>query len=111
MFKLSVSVGIALLALIGLSWALTGWQPPVVMAEQVPDGPVAPAAPLTLPQPWLSDDDVVDAPYDNPPAPIVDGLISPGEYAGAGKVTFPGYGGDDKVFFKHDGSNLYFAFG
>ena len=51
-----------------------------------------PAAPLrqgSLPIPFLSDDDVVDAPYGVPniwPPPAVDGYISPGEYAGAGKL-------------------------
>ncbi|MCD6344212.1 MAG: hypothetical protein J7M17_01215, partial [Anaerolineae bacterium] len=64
----------------------------------------------TLPPPFLNYDDVADAPFDNPPSPMVDGLIAPGEYAGAGKVTFPGYGGDVEVFFKEDGAFLYVAF-
>ena len=64
----------------------------------------------TLPPPFLNYDDVADAPFDNPPSPVVDGLIAPGEYAGAGKVTFPGYGGDVEVFFKEDGAFLYVAF-
>jgi hypothetical protein len=61
----------------------------------------------------LSDDDVADAPFSAPniwPPPAVDGLIAPGEYAGAGKITFPGYGGDVEVFFKQDASTLYVAF-
>jgi hypothetical protein len=70
----------------------------------------AQAAAQTLPPPYLSDDDVADAPFDNLPAPVVDGLISPGEYAGAGKVVFPGYGGDVEVFLNHDAITLYVAF-
>ena len=65
--------------------------------------------PPTLLPPWLSDDDVADAPYHSR-SPTVDGRIDPGEYAGAGKITFPGYGGDVEVFFKQDGGYLYVAF-
>jgi uncharacterized repeat protein (TIGR01451 family) len=70
--------------------------------------PAAPAAPQTLPLPYLSDPDVADAPFGFPP--VVDGLIAPGEYAGAGKVTFTGYGGPVEVFFREDAAFLYVAF-
>jgi uncharacterized repeat protein (TIGR01451 family) len=66
------------------------------------------AALLGLPQPYLSDPDVADAPYGWPPT--LDGRIAPGEYAGAGKVTFPGHGGDVEVFLREDASYLYIAF-
>jgi len=67
-----------------------------------------PLAPQTLSLPFLSDADVADAPYG--PSPTVDGFIAPGEYAGAGKVTFPGYGGEVEVFFRQDATTLYVAF-
>ena len=73
-----------------------------------PDAPDAPGAPLTLPPPWLGDDDVADAPY-NWNTPTVDGRIDPGEYAGAGKVSFAGIGGDVEAFFKQDAATLYIA--
>ncbi len=106
-FRLLIAVGLAMTALVGVVLALTWWQPASARAE---DAVNAPAAPQALPPPYLSDDDVADAPYDNPPSPNVDGRIDPGEYAGAGKVTFPGYGGDVEVFFKQDAITLYVAF-
>src|SRR5437660_107295 len=45
-----------------------------------------------------------------PPA-VIDGAISPGEWEGAGFVKIaikPGW--TVRVFFKHDATNLYFAF-
>lgn len=67
-----------------------------------------PAAPQTLPSPYLSDEDVADAPYG--PSPTVDGRIAPGEYAGASKIAFPGYGGDAEAFIRQDTITLYVAF-
>ena len=107
--RLVLATGLALVALAGIALALTWWQPATARAE---DAAGAPAAPQTLPPPWLSDDDVADAPYGAPniwPPPAVDGLVAPGEYAGAGKVTFPGYGGDVEVFIKQDAITLYIA--
>jgi hypothetical protein len=104
--RLLIATTLALAALGGLVVALEWTQP---TAASVEDAQSAPAAPQTLPPPWLSDDDVADAPYHSRP-PTVDGRIAPGEYAGAGKVAFPGYGGDVEVFFKQDSVNLYVAF-
>ena len=67
-----------------------------------------PLSPQALPSPFLSGADVVDAPYG--PSPTVDGFIAPGEYAGAGKATFAGYGGEVEVFFRQDATTLYIAF-
>ncbi|HET91825.1 MAG TPA: hypothetical protein ENN99_13970, partial [Chloroflexi bacterium] len=116
LLKLFVSVSLGLTVLLGVTAALTDWRAAPVRAEQIPDGPVTPRRPTGvqavagLPMPFLSDDDVVDAPFDNPPPPTVDGLIAPGEYAGAGKVTFADHGGDVEVFLKQDGAHLYVAF-
>ena len=104
--RLLIATTLALVALGGLALALEWTQP---TSASVEDAPSAPAAPQTLSPPWLSDDDVTDAPYHSW-SPTVDGRIDPGEYAGAGKVVFSGYGGDVEVFFKQDGSNLYVAF-
>jgi uncharacterized repeat protein (TIGR01451 family) len=103
---------LALAALAGLTLILNWDATAPVRAEEVITAPVGArlVQQHSLPPPYLSDDDVVDAPYDNPPAPIVDGFIAPGEYAGAGKVTFSGYGGAVEVFFKQDRTNLYIAF-
>ncbi len=116
--RLFISIGLGVILLAGVVLALTwsqqttaraaGSTPPVKV--KLKGKSASPVAPLILPLPYLSDDDVADAPYDNPPAPTVDGLISPGEYAGADKVTFPGYEGNVEVFFKEDGANLYVAF-
>ena len=108
--RLLIAASLALATLAGVALALTWAQPTTARAEDTLN---APAAPQTLPPPYLSDDDVADAPYSAPniwPPPAIDGLIVAGEYAGAGKITFPGYGGDVEVFFKQDGSNLYVAF-
>ncbi|HEY74558.1 MAG TPA: hypothetical protein G4O00_00060 [Thermoflexia bacterium] len=44
-------------------------------------------------------------------APLpVDGFIARGECAGAGKITFPGYGGEVEVFPRQDADTLYVAF-
>jgi len=102
--RLVVAVGLALTALVSVVLALAWWQPATVRAK---DGTAAPAAPQTLPLPWLSDEDVADAPFNWPPT--VDGRIDPGEYAGAGKVSFPGYGGEVEVFLKQDAITLYVA--
>lgn len=56
---------------------------------------------------YLGDPDYADAPYGS--TPILDGKIDPGEYAGAGKLKFPGYGGDIEAFIRQDASNLYIA--
>ncbi|MCX7683235.1 MAG: hypothetical protein N2508_14925, partial [Anaerolineae bacterium] len=116
--RLFVSVSLGVILLAGVALTLAWSQPRTARAKgEMPPAKVkvkgratGTTVPLTLPAPYLSAPDVADAPYDNPPAPKVDGLISPGEYAGAGKVVFPGYGGDVEVFFKQDGTNLYVAF-
>jgi uncharacterized repeat protein (TIGR01451 family) len=100
---------------------VTAAPPPMALAEPaIPREPftgvlpawamslAAPASPQSLPLPYLSDADVADAPYGASPA--VDGRIGPGEYAGAGRVTFPGRGGDVEAFFREDGAYLYVAF-
>ena len=113
LLKLLLSATVAMGVLATLMVALSLGHPADVKAEEQPNGPAAPAAPLTLPPPYLSDDDVADAPYSAPniwPPPAVDGLIAPGEYAHAGKVTFPGYGGDVEVFLREDAAYLYIAF-
>ncbi|MHC4617178.1 MAG: DOMON domain-containing protein [Planctomycetota bacterium] len=103
--KLLAAVVLALTALLGLILTL---QSQTVVARLADSG--APISAQALPAPYLNSPEVVDAPFDNPPSPTVDGLIAPGEYAGAGKVTFPGHGGDVEVFFKEDGTFLYVAF-
>jgi len=103
--RLFVAAGLALAALGGVALALASWQPAAAWAEEVV---TAPAAPQALPPPYLSESSVADAPYGS--TPTVDGHISPGEYAGAGKATFRGYGGDVEVFFREDATYLYVAF-
>jgi uncharacterized repeat protein (TIGR01451 family) len=103
--KLLFASILALAALVGVVLALAWGRAAPARAE---DAVTAPAAPQTLPLPYLSDTTAADAPYGT--SPNVDGRIAPGEYAGADKVTFPGYGGDVEVFFREDGSYLYVAF-
>ena len=100
------AASLALVMLMGTLLAMAWWQPNVVSAEDATSAPVASQA---LPPPYLSDDDVADAPYHSR-SPAVDGRIDPGEYAGAGKVAFPGYAGEVEVLFKQDATNLYIAF-
>ena len=90
--RLLLATGLALGAVVAVVGALAWGSPATALAD---DATSAPAAPQALPLPWLSDDDVADAPYGF--SPMVDGRIDPGEYAGAGKVIFPGYGGDVEV--------------
>ena len=115
--KLLLAATLALAVLGGLIWVLAWRQPTTAKAQaSAEDVVAAPLAPQILPPPWLSDDDVADAPFSAPniwPPPAIDGFIAPGEYAHAGKVTFPGYGGyyhEVEVFFNQDGSYLYVAF-
>jgi uncharacterized repeat protein (TIGR01451 family) len=106
--KLMLAAALAAILVGGVIWVLALRQPATAAAAVN-----APAATQGLPTPYLNHPDVVDAPYDNPPAPTVDGAIAPGEYAGAGKVAFEGYGGyydEVEVFFTQDGSTLYVAF-
>jgi uncharacterized repeat protein (TIGR01451 family) len=106
--RLFMAAVLALIVLGGVIWILALREPATAAAEVN-----APTTPLGLPIPYLNHPNVVDAPYDNPPSPTVDGAIPPGEYAGAGKVTFEGYGGyynEVEVFFTQDGTNLYVAF-
>jgi uncharacterized repeat protein (TIGR01451 family) len=67
----------------------------------------SPTQPQTLPPPMLSDANAADAPYGG--TPVIDGLISPGEYAGAHQLTFPTYGGDMEVFIRQNAITLYIA--
>jgi uncharacterized repeat protein (TIGR01451 family) len=116
--RIMLATTLALAVLGGLTWVLAWRLPATAEAAASTESAVAvPLAPLALPKPYLNHPDVVDAPYRDPlnswPPPIIDGHISPGEYAGAGRVIFPGYGGyyhEVEVFFKQDGSNLYVAF-
>jgi uncharacterized repeat protein (TIGR01451 family) len=106
--NLALTAALALILLGGVTWMLALRQPTTAAAAVS-----VPAAIQGLPTPYLNHPDVVDAPYDNPPAPTVDGAIAPGEYAGAGKVTFEGYGGyydEVETFFTQDGITLYVAF-
>ena len=103
--RLLLATGLALAALVVVAGSLTWGQPATARAE---DAKSAPTAPQTLPLPWLSDDDVADAPFNWPPT--VDGYIAPGEYAGAGRLAFPGYAGDVEIFLKQDATTLYIAF-
>jgi uncharacterized repeat protein (TIGR01451 family) len=105
--KLVLAAALALTLFGGVIWLLALRQPATAAAAID-----APAATQSLPTPYLNHPNVVDAPY-NPPAPTVDGAIAPGEYAGAGKVAFKGYGGyydEVEVFFTQDGITLYVAF-
>jgi len=43
--------------------------------------------------------------------PVIDGVISPGEYTDADTLTFTTSGGTCVVYYKHNGNNAYFAFG
>lgn len=56
---------------------------------------------------YLGDADMVDAPYGI--TPTVNGIISPGEYAGAGKIVFPGYNGDIEAFVRQNASSLFIS--
>ena len=103
--RLLLATGLALAGLVVVVGALTWSHPVTARAEDAVSAPVAPQA---LPMPWLSDDDVADAPFHQ--APKVDGHINPGEYAGAGKVTFPGFGGEAEVFFSESSTDLHVAF-
>ena len=103
--RLPFAISLEIFALALVAGALT-WVPgSVVRADEAM---AAPAAPPRLPRPRHSDDDVADVPFGV--APVVDGYIAPREYAGAGRVTFPGYAGDVNVFFRHDAVALYVAF-
>ena len=42
--------------------------------------------------------------------PVVDGVISNGEYSPDDMITFSSYGGNVQVYVLHDGENLYVAF-
>ena len=95
--RLLLATCLALAAVVVVVGALAWGHASTVQADEAV---TAPAAPQTLPMPWLSDDDVADAPYGF--SPTVDGRITPGEYAGAGKITFPGYAGDVEVFLRQD---------
>jgi hypothetical protein len=68
-----------------------------------------PAAPLAGPPYFLNDPTNTDAPYE-PNPPIINGVLSPGEYDNAASLVFPGYGGNIEVFILQDGSKLYIAF-
>jgi len=103
--RLLLATCLALAAVVVVVGALAWGHASTVQADEAV---TAPAAPQTLPMPWLSDDDVADAPYGF--SPTVDGRITPGEYAGAGKITFPGYAGDVEVFLRQDAITLYIAF-
>jgi uncharacterized repeat protein (TIGR01451 family) len=101
--KLVVATVLASLALAGIVCTLAWWRPNTAKAE----------ISASLPPPYLNHAEVVDAPYDNPPPPTIAGVIAPGEYAGAGKVTFEGYGSyynKVEVFFTQDSAILYIAF-
>jgi uncharacterized repeat protein (TIGR01451 family) len=103
-----LAVILALIVLAGVTWALAWRKPSIAVAEAS-----APAASQGLPVPYLNHPEVVDAPFDNPPFPTIDGAIAPGEYAGADRVTFPGHGvyyDEVEVFFVEDGLYLYIAF-
>ncbi len=56
---------------------------------------------------YLGDADYIDAPYGI--TPTIDGKINPGEYAGAGKLIFPGYEGDIEAYVRQNASYLYIA--
>jgi len=103
--KLVVVAALAMMALGSMVMIPSLGQPIAVQAQ---DAAIVPAAPQSLPPPWLSDADVADAPYGA--APNVDGRIAPGEYAGAHKLTFPTYGGDLEVLIRQDAITLYIAF-
>jgi uncharacterized repeat protein (TIGR01451 family) len=101
--RLVIAAVLASIAMGGIVYTLAWWQPNTAKA----------AVSAALPPPYLNHPEVADAPYDNPPPPTIDGAIAPGEYAGAGKVTFPGHGtyyDEVEVFFKEDGTYLYIAF-
>ncbi len=74
---------------------------------QVPGTLEATVQANTLPPPYLDETTSADAPYG--PTPQLDGAISPGEYAGAYRLTFPTYGGDMEMFIRQDAITLYLA--
>jgi uncharacterized repeat protein (TIGR01451 family) len=111
--RIMAAVAVALIALCGLAWALA-WREPTTARAELWEGEdeVAALASLALPPPYLNWPEVVDAPF-GIPAPTVDGYISPGEYANADKVVFPGYGGyynEIEAFVVQDSISLYIAF-
>lgn len=74
------------LALVGILIVLVGW--PASGQASTPD-------PLDV---WYGH------------TPTADGVIAPGEYAGAQVIRFAGYGGEVVVYLRHDTLNLYVAF-
>lgn len=68
-----------------------------------------PTAPQVGPPFFLNDPTNTDAPYE-PNPPVIDGIISPGEYANAARLVFSGYGGDIEVFIAQTVSDLVIGF-
>lgn len=80
----------------------------LLFGSQIPGTGDAIAQVNTLPPPYLDEASSADAPYG--PAPQLDGVISPGEYAGAFQIRTPTYGGQLEVFVRQNAITLYIAF-
>ena len=71
--------------------------------------PDLPVVVQTGPPYYLDDPTYTDAPYE-PFPPIIDGILSPGEYGNAARLVFDGYGGDIEVYILQTGGDLVIAF-
>jgi uncharacterized repeat protein (TIGR01451 family) len=100
------------IAAVAVGLAVAGALLALTLSHSLAAEPAAPEPAVLLAPPahYLNDGNTADAPYDNPPAPTVDGAITPGEYAGAHRLTFPTYGGTAEAFIVQDAITLYIAF-
>ena len=93
----------AMLVALGGVFAVLAWGQ--AAAARVEDKGGSPAAPISLPMSYLNSPNAADAPYGI--TPTLDSRISPGEYGGAIKITFPTYGGQMEVFIIQNAITLY----
>ena len=80
----------------------------VLAASPVSATPFVPVVDNSVPPYYLSDPDVADAPYTRI-SPLIDGAISPGEYATAGRISFSTFGGIADVLIVQDAVTLTIA--
>lgn len=102
--KFRISISLRLLAILAILAALYSAGSPASAApfDQ-------PAVVQSGPPYYLDDPTNTDAPYE-PIPPLIDGILSPGEYGNASRLVFDGYGGDIEVFINQTGSDLVIAF-
>ncbi|HSQ27096.1 MAG TPA: hypothetical protein VLM80_08220, partial [Anaerolineales bacterium] len=102
--KFRISISLRLLAILAILAALyTAGSPASAAPSDLP------AIMQSGPPYYLDDPTNADAPYE-PFPPVIDGVLSPGEYGNAARLVFPGYGGDIEVFILQTTSDLVIAF-